>query len=170
MTEEKPVEAVKVNAEDKPKDAPIQDAPKVNVENHIDLSAVLTKMDTLYTEFATLKANIAEKDTKIKTLEEAETLRQNEARAQADAAAKAGFAAILNQNAKLDIDKLYPEYVKSPALWIVTNTKLLDVKGIESGSIAPTSQAFVPHMNASEDEELKGLMPTDEEAGMRKVA
>jgi hypothetical protein len=121
-------------------------------------------------KFDALEKTLASKDEEIKTLKAAEDLRQNEAKAQADAAAKAGFAAILNANAKMDVEKLYPEYVKAPALWIVTNTKLLDVKGIENSTIAPAGQAFVPHMNAEEDEELKAMMPSDEDAGMRKVA
>ena len=156
----------KANAEVKPDEAPVINvaAPTVNV----DLSTVLIEMKSMRDEFATLKQNISEKDIKIKSLKDAETVRQNAARDQADAAAKAGFAAILNANAKMDVEKLYPEYVKAPAPWIVTNTKLLDVKGIENSTITPVGQAFVPHVN--EEDELKGLMPTDEEAGMRKVA
>lgn len=150
MVEEVKVEVPKTNAEVKPDEVPVINvaAPTVNV----DLSTVLTEMKSMRDEFATLKTNIAEKDTKIATLEAAETIRQNAAREQADAAAKAGFAAILNANAKMDVEKLYPEYAKAPALWIVTNTKLLDVKGIEAGVIVPAGQAFVPHVNADDEE------------------
>jgi len=160
MTEEIPkAEVPKTNAEIKPTEAI---PPTVNVA--VDLSTVLTRLDAISTEFATLKANIAEKDTKIATLEAAETIRQNAAKEQAIAAAKAGFAAILNANAKMDIEKLYPEYEKSPALWIVTNTKLLDVKGIEAGIITPAGQPFVPHINATDEDpyEAAGAKAADD--------
>ncbi len=143
-------------------------APQVNVENKIDLSAVLTKIDALSGVVAELKANTAAKDEEIKALKEAESLRQNAINEQADQAAKAGFAAILNANAKAALDTLYTEYVKSPALWIVTNADKIDLA--PKATVTPLGQPFVPHVNAEEDEELKGMMPTDEQAGMRKVA
>ena len=169
MTEDiKPVETPKVNAETKPAEAPTINvaAPTVNV----DLSTVLTEMKSMRDEFATLKTNIAEKDTKIATLEAAETIRQNAAKEQAIAAAKAGFAAILNANAKMDIEKLYPEYEKSPALWIVTNTKLLDVKGIEAGIITPAGQPFVPHVNATDEDPYEAAGAKAAEDMIKKVA
>jgi hypothetical protein len=169
LEETKPAEAPKTNAETKPEVTPTINvaAPTVNV----DLSTVLTEMKSMREEFATLKTNIADKDTKIATLEAAETIRQNAAREQAVAAAKAGFAAILNANAKMDIEKLYPEYEKSPALWIVTNTKLLDVKGMEAGIITPAGQPFVPHVNASDEDpyEAAGAKAADDMI-VKKVA
>ena len=176
------VETLTVNTEQIPPEPKVE-VPKVNVpivepRNADDPKAVpavpviksdspLIRINALEAQFAELKINLVTRDEEIKMLKAAEDIRQNDSKVQAEIAAKAGFTAILNQNAKLEVDKLYPEYVKNPALWIVTNAKHLDIKNIEAGKIEAIGQPFVPHVNASEDDELKGLMPTDEEVAKR---
>jgi hypothetical protein len=159
-----PVEPPKVNTEIKPEIVSAQ----VNVENKIDLSAVLTKLDSISGEVATMKTNMDALANENKTLKEAEALRANAAKEASEIAAKAGFRAFLKANFQADAEKLYPEYVANPAMWIVTNAEKIDLT--PTATVRPMSQAFVPHVNTEDDEELKGMMPTDEQAGMRKVA
>jgi hypothetical protein len=151
---------IKANAEAKPEIK--VEPPVVNVENKIDLSAVMTKLDAIGGEVATLKANIDAKDAEIAALKAAEELRANAAKEQADQAAKAGFRSLLKLNFQNDLDKLYAEYAVNPVVWVITNREKIDLT--EKATIDPIGQAFVPHVNsADEDVELAGLMPSDED-------
>lgn len=165
MTEEVEKEPeIKANIDDKA--APVINVAPPNV--NVDLTAVLTKLDAIGTEVAGLKANIASKDAEIADLKKAEEVRVNAAKDAAVAAAKAGFASLLKTNFQSDLDKLYTEYAANPAVWVITNREKIDLA--EKVTIQPAGQAFVPHVNVEEDEELKSMMPSDEAAGMRKVA
>lgn len=134
---------IKANAEIKPADAPKIEPPQVNVA--VDLTAVLTEMKSMRSDFAELKANISTKDAEIAALKAAEELRANAAKAQAEAAAKAGFRSILKANFQAEVETLYPAYVANPAMWIVTNADKLDLA--QKAVIEPVGQPFVPHVN-----------------------
>ena len=67
--------------------------------------------------------------------------------------------------------EMLPAFKANAALFIAQNPDKIDLVAFtKPAQITPAGQAFVPHVNADEDDDLKGLMPTDEEAGMRKVA
>ena len=135
---------IKANTDDKA--APVINVAPPNV--NVDLSVVLTKLDAIGTEVAGLKANIASKDAEIASLKQAEELRANAAKAQAEAAAKAGFRSILKANFQAEVETLYPAYVANPAMWIVTNADKLDLA--QKAVIEPAGQAFVPHVNTED--------------------
>jgi len=135
---------IKANAEAKPEIK--VEPPIVNVKNEIDLSAVMTKLDTIGGEVASLKANIASKDAEIAALKAAEELRANAAKEQAEQAAKAGFRSILKANFQAEVETLYPAYVANPAMWIVTNAEKLDLA--QKVTVEPMGQPFVPHVNS----------------------
>lgn len=165
MTEEVKTEPeIKANAEVAP--TINVEPPQVNVA--VDLTAVLTEMKSMRSDFAELKANISTKDAEISALKAAEELRANAAKEQAEQAAKAGFRSILKANFQAEVETLYPAYVANPAMWIVTNAEKIDLA--QKATVEPIGQAFVPHVNIEEDEELKAMMPSDEQAGLRKVA
>ncbi len=167
MTEEVKTEPeIKANAEDTVLHEAKFEPPVVNVA--VDLSAVLTEMKSMRSDFAELKANISTKDAEIAALKAAEELRTNTAKEQAEQAAKAGFRSILKANFQSEVETLYPAYVANPAMWIVTNAEKIDLA--QKATVEPMGQAFVPHVNAQKDEELEAMMPSDEEAGMRTVA
>ena len=134
---------VKVNADVKPAEVV---PPQVNVA--VDLTAVLTEMKSMRSDFAELKANISTKDAEIAALKAAEELRANAAKAQAEQAAKAGFRSILKANFQAEVETLYPAYVANPAMWIVTNADKLDLA--QKAVIEPAGQAFVPHVNTED--------------------
>ena len=135
---------IKANTDDKA--APVINVAPPNV--NVDLSVVLTKLDAIGTEVAGLKANIASKDAEIASLKQAEELRANAAKAQAEQAAKAGFRSILKANFQAEVETLYPAYVANPAMWIVTNADKLDLA--QKAVIEPAGQAFVPHVNTED--------------------
>ncbi|MFA7164592.1 MAG: hypothetical protein WC124_01930 [Desulfoplanes sp.] len=175
MTETKTTvaEAIKTNATDEtPTDAKaVVEAPKVNVENHIDLSTVLNKLDALAGDFATFKANAASKDAEIAALKAAEEVRVNAQKAAEDALVLSTLDNMLLPAFKDKASEMLPAFKANAALWIAQNPDKIDLAAFTKPSqITPAGQAFVPHVNASEDDDLNGLMPTDEEAGMRKVA
>lgn len=158
-----PAEPPKVNTEVKPAEVV---PPQVNVA--VDMTAVLTKLDSISGEVATMKTNMDTLAAENKALKDAEALRANVAKEQAIASAKAGFRSILKANFQADVETLYPAYEANPAVWIITNAEKLDLS--QKATVTPMGQPFVPHVNTEEDTELTAMMPTDEQAGMRKVA
>lgn len=145
--------------------------PKVNVENHIDLSAVLTKIDALAGDFATFKTNAEADKAEIARLKAAEEVRINAQKGAEDALVLSTLNNMLLPAFNDKSAEYLPAFKANAALFIAQNPDKIDLAAfVKVPVITPTGAAFVPHANASEDEELKGLMPTDEEAGMRKVA
>lgn len=145
MTEEVKTEPeIKANAEDTVLHEAKFEPPVVNVA--VDLSAVLTEMKSMRSDFAELKANISTKDAEIAALKAAEELRTNTAKEQAEQAAKAGFRSILKANFQSEVETLYPAYVANPAMWIVTNAEKLDLA--QKVTVEPMGQPFVPHVNS----------------------
>lgn len=171
MTETpKLVETPKVNAE-VPKESP-KEVPKVNAEAPtMDLSVLIGKIDALSGDFSTFKANAEADKAEIARLKAAEDIRVNAQKTAEDALVLSTLDSMLLPGFKDKKADFFPAFKANAALWIAQNPDKVDLAAFTKPPvITPSGQAFVPHMNASEDEELKGLMPTDEEAGMRKVA
>jgi hypothetical protein len=167
MTEiPKPVETPKVNAEDKPKDATaIQEAPKVNVENHIDLSAVLTKIDALAGDFATFKTNAEADKAEIARLKAAEEIRINAQKAAEDALVLSTLDSMLLPAFKDKKAEYFPAFKGNAALFIAQNPDKIDLAAFAKVPvITPTGQAFVPHVNASDEDpyEAAGAKAADD--------
>lgn len=167
MTEEiKPAE-VKTNAEIKPVETPIIEAPKVNVENHIDLSAVLTKMDALSSQVAEIKVNMAAKDSEIATLKAAEEVRINAQHATEDKLIADTVERMLLPAFKSEKDAHIAAFKANSALWIAQNTDKIDFAAYaKSVKIEPTGAAFVPHVNTLDDDEFASVgVPSVEDLG-----
>lgn len=170
MTEtSKPAETPKVNAEVKSEVVPVAKAetPKVNVENHIDLSTVLTKIDALAGDFATFKANAATKDAEIAALKAAEEVRVNAQKGAEDALIMSTLDSMLLPAFKDKKAELFPAFKANAALFIAQNPDKIDLAAFTKPPvITATSQAFVPHVNVSEEEEYSALgVPTAEDIG-----
>ncbi len=153
MTEiPKPAETPKVNAEDKPKEAPVIEVPKVNVENHIDLSTVLNKLDALAGDFATFKTNAEADKAEIARLKAAEEVRVNAQKATEDALVMGTLSNMLLPAFKDKAAEMMPAFKANAALWIAQNPDKIDLAAfVKPVVVNPAGQPFVPHVNAVED-------------------
>lgn len=156
---------IKANAEVKPATSEplVTELIKANAQIAEDkLTGYFTAFELkMNSRFDALDKTIAAKDTEIAALKQAEDLRANAAKEQAEQAAKAGFRSILKANFQAEVETLYPAYVANPAMWIVTNAEKLDLA--QKATVEPIGAAFVPHVNSDEDAELKAMMPSDED-------
>lgn len=151
---------------------PVLETPKVNAEAPImDLSVLIGKIDALSGDFATFKANAEADKAEIARLKAAEDIRVNAQKTAEDALVLSTLDSMLLPAFKDKKTEFFPAFKANAALFIAQNPDKIDLAAFTKAPvITPTGQAYVPHVNASEDEDLKKLMPTDEEAGMRKVA
>jgi hypothetical protein len=151
---------------------PIAEPLKVNALTEEKLTGVFSAFELkMNARFDAIDATIAAKDAEIKTLKAAEEVRVNAKNAAEDALVLSTLDSLLLPAFKDKKAELFPAFKTNAALFIAQNPDKIDLAAFTKPPvITPSGQAFVPHANASEDEELKGLMPTDEEAGMRKVA
>ena len=145
--------------------------PKVNVENHIDLSAVLNKIDAMASDFATFKTNAEADKAEIARLKAAEEVRINAQKATEDKMISDFVGSHILAAFQGERDALVSDYKVNASLFFTKHNDKIDWASFQKPqTISPAGAAFVPHVNTAEDDDLKGLMPTDEEAGMRKVA
>jgi hypothetical protein len=151
---------------------PVVEPLKVNALTEEKLTGVFSAFELkMNARFDAIDATIAAKDAEIKTLKAAEEVRVNAKNAAEDALVLSTLDSLLLPAFKDKKAELFPAFKANAALFIAQNPDKIDLAAFTKPPvITPSGQAFVPHVNASEDEELKGLMPTDEEAGMRKVA
>jgi hypothetical protein len=152
---EKKGEPIKVNAEVKPEEKPVINvaAPTVNV----DMSTVLTEMKAMREEFVALKTNIAEKDAKITALSTDLEVRTNAQKASDDALITATLSDMVLPAFKDKVPEYFPAFKANAALWIAQNRDKLDLVTYSATKISPTGQAFVPHVNASDEDEYANL-------------
>ena len=160
MTEEVPkVETPKVNTEVKPVVTPpvVAETPKVNVEVPKDLSALIGKIDSLVGDVATIKVNMAAKDEEIKTLKADLEVRTNAQKASDDALITATLSDMVLPAFKDKVAEYFPAFKANAALWIAQNRDKLDLVTYSATKITPTGQPFVPHVNASDEDEYANL-------------
>jgi len=152
MTETpKPAETPKVNADDEAKE--IIEAPKVNVENHIDLSTVLNKLDALAGDFATFKTNAEADKAEIARLKAAEDVRINAQKNAEDALVLSTLTSMLLPAFKDKNAEYFPAFKGNAALFIAQNPDKIDLAAFAKVPvISPTGQAFVPHVNSSDED------------------
>jgi len=137
----------------------------------VDLSTVLTEMKAIRDDFAVFKTNAEADKAEIARLKAAEDVRINVQKGAEDALVLSTLTSMLLPAFKDKTTEYFPAFKGNAALFIAQNPDKIDLAAFAKVPvISPTGQAFVPHINASDDDELKGLMPTDEQAGMRKVA
>lgn len=151
---------------------PVVEVPKVNVQ--IDGSKIVEALAAFELKanarFDALDKAIAEKDAKIKTLEQDLELRTNAQRASEDALVLTTLTGMLLDAHKDKAAEFLPAFKANAALFIAQNPDKIDLNAFAKQKIEPAGQPFVPHVNADDDAWLKSVMPTDEEAGLRKVA
>jgi hypothetical protein len=140
---------IKANTEIKPVEA--VPAPQVNVA--IDLSTVLTKMDALGTQMAEIKTNMATKDAEIAALKATEEVRVNAQKATEDKLIADTVERMLLPAFKDQKDTHTAAFKANAALWMAQNTDKIDFAAFaKSQEITPAGQAFVPHVNAADED------------------
>lgn len=151
---------------------PIIEPLKVNALTEEKLTGIFSAFELkINSRFDAIDKTIAAKDAEIAALKAAEDVRVNAQKAAEDALVLSTLDNMLLPAFKDKAIDMLPAFKANAALWIAQNPDKIDLAAfVKPAQIVPAGQAFVPHVNADEDNELKGLMPTDEQAGMRKVA
>jgi len=154
MTDETKIEVAPTKAVEAPKTNAVQvtpEPPTVNVA--VDLSTVLTEMKSLGTQIAEIKTNMANKDAEIASLRAAEEVRINAQRATEDKLIAETVERMLLPAFKGEKDAHIAAFKANSALWIAQNTDKIDFAAYaKSVKIEPSSTAFVPHVNADDEE------------------
>jgi hypothetical protein len=168
MTEDIKQAEVKTNADVKPDEvAPVINvaAPTVNV----DMSTVLNEVKALGAQFAELKANMATKEEEIKTLKAAEEVRTNAQKAAEDALIVATLSDMVLPAFKDKVSEYFSAFKANAALWIAQNRDKLDLVTYSVQKINPTGQAFVPHVNATDEDPYEAAGAKAAESMIKKV-
>ena len=171
MVEEIKADTPKVNAEIKPEGSPNinVEAPKVNVA--VDLSTVLNKIDALAGDFAAFKTNAEADKAEIARLKAAEDVRINAQKGAEDALVLSTLTSMLLPAFKDKTNEYFPAFKGNAALFIAQNPDKIDLAAFAKVPvISPTGQAFVPHVNASDEDPYEAAGAKAAEDMIKKVA
>lgn len=157
---------IKANAEQKPEEPKVE-APKVNTEEpkKIEETPKEDPFLKINARFEALEASIKAKDAEIKTLKDAEALRQNEAKAASEALYLNKIFLRLNAAAQQDWETVHLPAIKTNfQQWVLDSSHLFKTQK-STDPITPSGQPFVPHVNAEDEpgKEFDSLIGSDED-------
>lgn len=134
--------------------APIVEPIKVNALTEEKLTGIFSEFELkINARFDAIDKTIAAKDEEIKNLKAAEEVRVNAQKAAEDALIMSTLDSLLFAAHKDKKAEFFPAFKANAALFIAQNPDKIDLAAfVKPAQIDPTSAAFVPHMNAADEE------------------